>query len=471
MRFKLPAGPSRVVAMTTVVAVVMGAAGWIIGVQVQSPADVAAGHTAPRASLVTVPVEMRALTATVVAQGTVSYGAPREITLSGVVAAESDGDEASSQLVTKAPTAGSTLREGDVLLEVSGRPVFVATGSVPMYRTLRRGSTGDDVRQVRRAMRRLMPSRNLASTGPFNDSLIGAVEAWYRQKGYVATGPSSAARTQLRQLEQAVTDAGAANTAGGDAQPAETGRSETRAAPGNAGGAKALADARADLSAFRKTYGVSVASGEILFLPKLPTRLDTVTIKAGATASGVIGTVADPVLVINGDIGSEDADLLKKGLPATLESTTGASFKATLTGLGSSVALAPAESGGGSSGDGAGEPAAGAAEEDASGDAEVATGTPIRLKPRDPKKLARFAGEAVKITIRVGGTEGKVLTVPVAAVFTSADGRARVSVQTTAGTSRDVPVTTGLSTQGNVEITPESGETLKAGDRVVVGTQ
>jgi hypothetical protein len=459
--------------MTTVVAVAMGAAGWIIGVRVQSPADAAAGHTAPMASLVTVPVEMRALTATVVAQGTVSYGVPQEITLSGVVAAEGDGEAASSQLVTKAPTAGRTLREGDVLLEVSGRPVFVVTGSVPMYRTLRRGSTGDDVRQVRRAMRRLMPSRNLAPTGPFNDSLIGAVEAWYRKKGYVATGPSSAARTQLRQLEQAVTDAKAANTApaGGDTQPAGTGRTERRAAPGNTGGAKALADARADLKAFNKTYGVSVASGEILFLPKLPTRLDTVTIKAGAAASGAIGTVADPVLVINGDVGSEDADLLKKGLPATLESTTGASFTATLTGLGSSVASAPAKSDGGSSGDGAGKPTADAAEEGAPADADVATGTPIRLKPTDPKKLARFAGEAVKITIRVGGTEGKVLTVPVAAVFTSADGRVRVSVQTTAGTSRDVPVTTGLSTQGNVEITPESGETLKAGDRVVVGTQ
>jgi hypothetical protein len=80
-----------------------------------------------------------------------------------------------------------------------------------------------------------------------------------------------------------------------------------------------------------------------------------------------------------------------------------------------------------------------------------------------------LAGQAVKITIRVGGTGHAVLTVPVAAVYTASDGQARVSVQDGTGRIRDVPVETGLTTGGSVEITPAGTDAVQAGDRVVVG--
>ena len=427
-------GPPRVVAVTTAVAVATGALGWFVGAQVQSPADAAAGHRAPTASLVTVPVVRRSLTAGVIAQGTVSYGAGRSLTLSGTVAAGEDGSEPSTQLITKAPVAGRTLHEGDVLLEVSGRPVFVFTGPVPMYRKLVKGATGDDVRQLRAALRRLLPNRTLAATGPFNDAVIGAVQDWYRRQGYTATGPTTEARSELRRLQQAVTQA--------------------------KGDATARADAKADLAAFRRTYGASVAGGEIVFLPELPTRLDTVTVQAGAPAAGEIGTVADPVLVVNGQVGSEDADLLKKGLPATLVTPTGTTFRATLAGVGDAVAVVTEKTGDGKPDSSSND------DPDADSDA---VGTPIRLTPKNPKKLAAYAGQSVKISIKVGSTGSKVLTVPVAAVFTSADGHARVSVQTPAGPARDVPVTTGLSSNGLVQIEPEDADQVHVGDRVVVG--
>ena len=462
-RFPRP-GPPRVVATTTAVALAMGAAGWFVGAQVQSPADAAAGHRAPAASLVTVPVEQRSLTATVIAQGTVSYGTARPLTLSGSVAVADDSEGGSGQLITKAPTAGKTLHEGDVLLEVSGRPVFVFTGPVPMYRKLVKGATGDDVRQLRTALRRLLPARNVAAEGPFNDTVIAAMKAWYQRKGYTATGPSTEARAQLRQLQQAVTDA-TPSTAGSTDTGTSSGDGDEQSGTAAGHGGQALVDAKADLKAFKQTYGVSVASGEVLFLPKLPTRLDTVTVKAGAAGSGSIGTVADPVLVVNGDVGPEDADLLRKGLPATLVSTGGAKFGATLTGLGDSVAVVPADSTASGAG---GEEAAG---DQAATDQEDAaiTGTPIRLKPKNAKRLAAYAGQSVKITIKVGGTGKAVLTVPVAAVFTSADGHARVSVQTDGTQTHDVPVSTGLSTNGNVQVTPDDKDQLHVGDRVVVG--
>jgi hypothetical protein len=78
-----------------------------------------------------------------------------------------------------------------VLLEVSGRPVFVLTGKVPMYRTLTRGSSGDDVDQLRSALRRLRPGSGLAATGVIKDSVLDAVRAWYTARGYQAQGPTA----------------------------------------------------------------------------------------------------------------------------------------------------------------------------------------------------------------------------------------------------------------------------------------
>ena len=422
MRIPVPrSGPPRVVAATTAIALATAVIGWLVGTHVRSPADAAAAHRAPPASLVTVAVTERKLTATVNAQGTIAYGAPQPIALTGSVAT-GDASATGAPLVTKAPAVNKTLREGDVLLEVSGRPVFVLTGKVPMYRTLARGSSGDDVDQLRSALRRLRPGSGLAATGVINDSVLDAVRAWYTARGYQAQGPTTEQKAQLRTLQQAVS--------------AATG--------------PALKDAEADLNDFNKTYGTSIASGEILFLPKLPLRLTAVTVKAGAAASGVIGTASDPTLVVNGTVAPDDAALLKAGMPATLTHPDGETFAAKLAGMGASVAVA--------------------ADKSDSTDSALA-GVPIRLKPAYPGKLAAFAGQAFKVSIEVGGTGHAVLSVPVAAVYTAADGQSRVTVQDATGSVHDVPVAAGLSTAGFVQITPKTPDSVRAGSRVVVGTQ
>ncbi|MBM2619445.1 hypothetical protein JIG36_28215 [Actinoplanes sp. LDG1-06] len=393
--------PFRMVAGTTSIALIAAAGGWIAASQIRSPADAAAARQAPEASLITVPVERRSLTSQVVTQGSVTYGRARPITLTGTVAA-ADG----SQMITKSSASGRTLREGDVLLEINGRPVFVLEGKVPMYRTLTRGSEGDDVRQVRAALRRLVPKRRLAASGAVNDSVLNAVRALYKEAGYAAVEPTTEQRTRLRELERAVT--------GAEGQ--------------------ALEDARVDLADYRKTYGVSIPSGEIVFLPQLPVRVTAVTAQAGTSPSGPVATVADPALVVNATVATEDAELLRTGLTATLRDENGGESAATVTAIRSA------------------------------GD----EGTPIVLTPKDRARAAALTGRSVQVSIEVGRTGGEVLAVPVAAVFTASDGQARVTVADATGARRDVPVEPGLAAGGDVEVTPVGGAALEEGDRVVV---
>ncbi|BAL93168.1 hypothetical protein AMIS_79480 [Actinoplanes missouriensis 431] len=419
MRLRLPRrGPVRVVALTTAVALTAGAAGWFAATQVKSPADAAAFREPPVASLITVPVEKRTLTSTVTTQGSITYGKAQPITLTGTVAAGTG--EAGPQLVTKTSAAGRTLREGDVLLEINGRPVFVLKGKVPMYRSLTKGAEGDDVRQVRAAMRRLLPGRGVAASGPLNESALSAIGAFYSKRGYAAAAPTTEQKAQLRLLERAVADT---KEAGG--QP--------------------LADAKADLAEFRRTYGISVPSGEILFLPKLPIRLTTVTAGAGTAPTGPVGTVADPALVVNATVSPEDAELLKPGMTATLNDTAGGTLTAKVTGLGAAYAIK--------------------ADDDQE---SSSTGVPLQLKPTDATKATALNGQSVQVRITVGDTGGDVLAVPVAAVFTASDGQSRVTVATETGQTRDVPVDPGLTADGNVQVRPRDGAQLSENDRVVV---
>jgi hypothetical protein len=59
-------------------------------------------------------------------------------------------------VVTALPVAeGGLLEEGDLALEVSGRPIIVVGGRIPAYRDIRTGDSGPDVLQLESAMARL----------------------------------------------------------------------------------------------------------------------------------------------------------------------------------------------------------------------------------------------------------------------------------------------------------------------------
>jgi hypothetical protein len=74
----------------------------------------------------------------------------------------------------------------------------------------------------------------------------------------------------------------------------------------------------------------------------------------------------------------------------------------------------------------------------------------------------------VRLSIVTAATRDKVLVVPLAAVAAGADGQTVVMKLTVDGHEQRIAVTTGLSGDGFVEVTPVGGA-LAAGDLVVVG--
>ena len=92
---------------------------------------------------------------------------------------------------------------------------------------------------------------------------------------------------------------------------------------------------------------------------------------------------------------------------------------------------------------------------------------PLTVRPSKPLAGA-LNGENVLVTVDTGQTEGPVLTVPVAAIVSTASGTSYVTVVGARGKRAEVPVTPGISENGYVQVTPATPGALKAGDAVVV---
>jgi hypothetical protein len=92
---------------------------------------------------------------------------------------------------------------------------------------------------------------------------------------------------------------------------------------------------------------------------------------------------------------------------------------------------------------------------------------PLTVHPSRPLAAA-LNGENVLITVQTGQTEGPVLTVPVAAIVTTASGTSFVTVAGAQGKQTEVAVTPGISENGYVQVTPLTSGALAAGDHVVV---
>ena len=194
------AGNARKVGTALVAVVLLAIGGWAAARQIKSPAQIAADTSAPSASLISVPVERRALASEVIVRGTVRYGKPQEVSL------PVSGLKNAAQIVSRAPRADSRLRDGAVGLTVSGRPVFVLRGETPMHRDIGPGDSGEDVRQLERALARLGHSPGRVD-GQYDGATAGAVAQLYRRHDAAPFGLTESQTERLSTAASAVSAA------------------------------------------------------------------------------------------------------------------------------------------------------------------------------------------------------------------------------------------------------------------------
>jgi len=131
----------------------------------------------PRSNLppATAEVTRMTLTETETVDGTLGYGEPVTVTAR------------LGSTITWLPAVGSTVARGKPLYRADEHPVVLLYGSLPLYRRLAAGVTGDDVRQL---------EQNLAAGGyqgfavdrEFNADTAAAVRRWQADLGLAGTG-------------------------------------------------------------------------------------------------------------------------------------------------------------------------------------------------------------------------------------------------------------------------------------------
>ncbi|MEV0928824.1 peptidoglycan-binding protein [Streptomyces spongiicola] len=403
------------------------------------------------------------------------------------------GVEGGSAVVTKLPVKnGQQIEAGRVLLEVSGRPVFTLEGDVPVYRDLKPGADGDDVAQLQRALNGLGHSANQDETGYFGYGTKKALTAFYEKIGYDPRPAQPDGDSSVESAQEAVTaarrtveDARGALAAAQDVpvQPPPSPSSTSTASPPPMSGVSALdeagygRDAAADplaelskqatraeedlrkaekrLAKVQKTVGPMLPASEVAFLTRFPARVDSIDVRVGSTVAGATMTLSAGALQVRGYLEKHEKGLVRRGQPVEiLSETTGLAASATVTSVADTMTA---------------EQPVGA---DASEDAPSTRATGFLMVVKPVKALpSELAGQDVRLTVRAASTKGKTLAVPVSAISAGADGKTAVTVVGDGGSQRRVPVSTGTTGDGYVEIHPLEGLILRAGEKVITGVQ
>ncbi len=177
----------RGLVLVVAAAMLLAAGAWVASLVIESPREAAANAEAPPPSLITVPVERRTVGEELVTRGLVTATQTVEAIGPGA------GRGADRALVSgHLPAPGQRIESGDVVVEISGRPVIALAGRIPAYRSLAPGDTGPDVRQLNTALAGA-GFRLDATSSRYDDNTSDAVTTLFRRAGYTSNGvlPSS----------------------------------------------------------------------------------------------------------------------------------------------------------------------------------------------------------------------------------------------------------------------------------------
>ena len=404
-----------------------------------------------------------------------------------------------------------------MVLEVTGRPVLVLPGELPVYRSLRVGVSGPDVVQLKHALEGLGIDPGDPASDTYDAATAAGVEALFARAGYAPPpapeGSDDMVDEAERAVDQAAADLAAARAAletarsgpaesvrveagnlvreaerqlaaareGGDPlsvasaadalELARVQREEAVAVPAPTAEQQAVESAehlresaREALAEAREEIVTGLPAGEVVYLPSLPRRVDEVSVRRGGLVEGAVLQVSGATLEVVASASTSDAELLEVGMPAVLQVPGGEEVAAAV------AAVEAAGAGGGGDGVGAGAEEGAQETGDPAGSGAPSSGRAVvTLTPEalTEEQLTALQGQNVRVTVPVSSTGGEVLAVPVAALTAGPGGESRVEVSTgDAGGTELVTVTTGLAADGYAEIT--DGD-LGTDDLVVVG--
>lgn len=419
-------------------AVLLSGAGVLATQLIKSPAQAVADTAPPPPSVLTAPIEYRVLKDSVILRGTVASEQSVDIT------PVAGGPDAGAAVVTRLPVkARQTVKAGQVLLEVSGRPVIALQGTVPMYRNLKPGARGDDIAQLQVALAMVGHGTDGDVKGYFGPRTKTAVSALYEDIGYTPLSAQSDGDLALKEAQDAVVAA----RRGVEDLPASAPRKQVDRAQED------LREARERWNEVESMSGPMVPVSELVFLTSFPGRVDSVVARVGAQSTGKALTISAGALMVNGSLHPPQKGLVQPGQKVEiLSEITGATASGTVA----TVSDVVVDERSANASDSAAAPVTGV------------RGYPIVVKPA--RSLPHdLAGQDVRLTVEAASTEVKALIVPVSAVSAGADGKTSVTVLMSDGSRRRVQVTTGTSGDGLVQLRPLPGQKLAEGERVIIG--
>lgn len=235
----------------------------------------------PPTGPVTAAVELRKITSAVVVRGDANFSDPVPLVVRTT---------APLPIVTAAPRhRGTTVRAGEVVLEVAGRPVIALTGALPAYRDLAPGDVGPDVAQLEQALARIG-----LDPGDVDDEFTtytsAAVADLYERLGYPAP---------------------TAGTIG--------------SAPDGAAGEEATTGAAA-----ADADEVVLPMSEVTYVPSLPRRVDRAPARLGKPLPRAPMLLSGSELVVSIGLTTADQEVLEAGMPVVIDVPGGAEVRGRL---------------------------------------------------------------------------------------------------------------------------------------------
>ena len=413
-------------------AVVLGVIGLVAAQWIKSPQQRLAETSSPPATELTEQVERRVLKDNVVARGQVTARTTFEVT-PGTTAV-------SRSVVTGIRTsAGAAIKEGAVLIEVAGRPVFALPGDIPAYRDLRPGDSGRDVAQLQRALKKL-GFRVDDRTGSFQAGTKEALRDFYRSIGYdvPTTGADDdqavdAANETVRQTERAYDEAKDA------VQEAADGAAKKEAQKLLEYAEQDLAHARSEQVKLVSRTGPMLPVSEVVYLPSFPGRVEKLNASIGGDVKAPALTVSCGDLVVNSQLNPAQRGLLRVGMKVEISSDlSNVQYHGVISSIG-----------------------------DLQQDESGARSHKMVVSPVGRKLGNDVVGADLRLTIEAASTGDEVLVVPVTALYSSSSGETTIR-RRDGDKVDDIIVRVGVTAGGYASITPVSGD-LAEGDLVVVG--